>query len=104
MLGKDQLSKPEAGFWGRHSQYGTKNSESGLPSGWYLRQLILSCSTGRRMLSFLFSKLWNAVPLSLQQHISRDFAGGPVVKNPPSNAGNTGSTPSGGTKIPHESE
>ena len=104
ILGKDQLSKPEAGFWGRHSQCGPKNSKSGLPSGWYLRQLILSCSTDRRVFSFLFSKLWNAVPLSLQQYISRDFPGGPVVKNPPSNAGNTGSVPSGGTKIPHESE
>ena len=29
-----------------------------------------------------------------------DFPGGPVVKNPPSNAGDTGS-PGGGTKIPH---
>ena len=30
-----------------------------------------------------------------------DFPGGPVVKNPPSNAGNTGSIPGQGTKIPH---
>ena len=32
---------------------------------------------------------------------SRDFPGGPVVKNPPSNAGNVGSIPGWGTKIPH---
>ena len=31
----------------------------------------------------------------------RDFPGGPVVKNPPSNAGDVGLIPGGGTKIPH---
>ena len=30
-----------------------------------------------------------------------DFPGGPGVKNPPSNAGDVGSTPGRGTKIPH---
>ena len=30
-----------------------------------------------------------------------DFPGGPVVKNPPSNSGDTGSIPRQGTKIPH---
>ena len=30
-----------------------------------------------------------------------DFPGGPVVKNMPSNAGDTGSIPGQGTKIPH---
>ena len=29
----------------------------------------------------------------------RDFPGGPVVKSPPSNAGDTGSIPGWGTKI-----
>ena len=33
--------------------------------------------------------------------LSRDFPGGPVVKNPPSNAGDVGSIPGRGTKIPH---
>ena len=33
--------------------------------------------------------------------IMRDFPGGPVVKNPPYNAGNSGSIPGRGTKIPH---
>ena len=33
--------------------------------------------------------------------MSRDFPGGPVVKNPPSNAGDVGSIPGQGTKIPH---
>ena len=31
----------------------------------------------------------------------KDFPGGPVVKNPPYNAGNVGLTPGQGTKIPH---
>ena len=32
-----------------------------------------------------------------------DFPGGPVVKNPTSNAGDVGSIPGWGTKIPHAS-
>ena len=32
---------------------------------------------------------------------SRDFPGGPVVKNPPSNAGDAGMIPGQGTKIPY---
>ena len=32
---------------------------------------------------------------------SRDFPGGPVVKNLPSNAGDAGLIPGQGTKIPH---
>ena len=32
---------------------------------------------------------------------TRDFPGGPVVKNPPSNAGDAGSIPGQGTKMPH---
>ena len=31
----------------------------------------------------------------------RDFPGGPVVKNPPSNAGDASSIPGRGTKIPY---
>ena len=31
----------------------------------------------------------------------RDFPGGPVVKNPPSNSGDVGTIPGQGTKIPH---
>ena len=31
----------------------------------------------------------------------RDFPGGPVVKNPPPNAGDASSIPGQGTKIPH---
>ena len=32
---------------------------------------------------------------------SGDFSGGPVVENPPSNAGDVGSIPGRGTKIPY---
>ena len=35
---------------------------------------------------------------------SGDFPGGPVVKNPPSNAGDVGSIPGRGTKIPRAME
>ena len=34
-------------------------------------------------------------------YLSWDFPGGPVVKNPPSNARDAGSIPGWGTKIPH---
>ena len=35
------------------------------------------------------------------KNLIRDFPGGPVVKSPPSNAGDVGSIPSQGTKILH---
>ena len=34
----------------------------------------------------------------------RDFSGGAVVKNPPSNAGDMGSIPGQGTRTPHAAE
>ena len=37
----------------------------------------------------------------LKLDLSRDFLGGPVVKSPPSSAGDAGSIPGWGTKIPH---
>jgi len=33
-----------------------------------------------------------------------DYTGGPVLKNPPCNAGDMGSNPGEGTKIPHATE
>ena len=39
--------------------------------------------------------MWNL------KYDTRDFPAGPVVKNPPSNAGDVGSIPGQGTKIPH---
>ena len=38
---------------------------------------------------------------SIEKTHTRDFPGGPVVKNPPSNAGDVDSIPGRGTKIPH---
>ena len=37
----------------------------------------------------------------LRNSLLRDFSGGPVVKNPPSNAGDESSIPGRETKIPH---
>ena len=37
----------------------------------------------------------------IKKWAERDFPGSPVVKNLPSNAGDVGSTPGQGTKIPH---
>ena len=38
---------------------------------------------------------------SVSGQLRRDFPGGPVVKNLPSNAGDAGLIPGWGTKIPH---
>ena len=47
--------------------------------------------------------LWKPYTFSVLKNIGIwDFPGGPVmIKNPPSNAGDTGSIPGQGTKIPH---
>ena len=38
---------------------------------------------------------------NIKKRMYWDFPGGPVVRNPPCNAGDTGSIPGRGTKIPH---
>ena len=43
------------------------------------------------------------VRVILLKHEAEDFPGGPVVKTSPSNAGDTGSIPGQGAKIPHAS-
>ena len=59
---------------------------------------------------FIFTDLWKLTftflilspPLMLFENVFvGDFPGGPVVKNPPSCAGDAGSIPGRGTKIPH---
>ena len=40
----------------------------------------------------------------MEKTIKRDFSGGPMVKNSPANAGDLGSIPDLGTKIPTYSE
>ena len=45
--------------------------------------------------------LWILISSLRRKKTLRDIPGGPVVKNPPSNAGDTGSIPGWGTKIPH---
>ena len=48
------------------------------------------------------SEFWHVTALmNLKDIIFGDFPGGPVVKNLPSNAGDTGSISGQGTKIPH---
>ena len=42
-----------------------------------------------------------SIELIIKNLTLKDFPRSPVVKNPPSNAGDTGSIPDGGTKIPH---
>ena len=42
-----------------------------------------------------------AEPVWIRVEVCGGFPGGPVVKNPPSKAGDVGSIPGGGTKIPH---
>ena len=56
------------------------------PNACIIFLLILKRDTG----NILFKKALNG-----------DFPGGPVVKNPPCNAGDAGSIPGQGTKIPH---
>ena len=41
-----------------------------------------------------------AVTALLNKNVMRDFPGGPVVKNPPCNAGDAGSIPGQRTEIP----
>ena len=44
------------------------------------------------------------LPLQVRNREAREFPGGPVVKNPPCNAGDVGSIPGQGTKIPYAAE
>ena len=50
-----------------------------------------------------FSITGNMGGTGIQLRPGADFPGGPVVKNPPSNAGGTGSIPGRGAEIPHAS-
>ena len=50
-------------------------------------------------MGFLLNKLF--INIHLNNVYIGDFPGGPVVKNLPSNAGDAGSIPGQGTKIPH---
>ena len=69
---------------------------------------MLGKSHGQR--SLVGYSLWGHKESDLTEHartqhlnknkLSRDFPGGPVVKNPPANAGDMGSIPGLGIKIP----
>ena len=60
----------------------------------------LSISVVKTTLSVLPSILKH-LKLSLKIFPWRDFAGGPVIKNSPSNAGGVGSIPGTGAMTPH---
>ena len=47
---------------------------------------------------YIYTYIYNVL---IKKYIFRNFPGGPVVKNPPSNAGDAGSIPGRGAKIPH---
>ena len=49
-------------------------------------------------------EIWVRLSSYFQMKISGDFPGGLVVRNPPSSAGNVGSIPGRGTRIPHAEE
>ena len=59
---------------------------------------------GKEHISIIANELFSetlSVSSEHQDLVSRDFPGGPVVKNLPSNAGDMGSIPGRGIKIPH---
>ena len=65
---------------------------------------------GGKILLFMMSSRWFEIFKrrtwkrrweNIYNRLIWDFPGGPVVKNPPSNAGDVGSIPGWGTKIPH---
>ena len=58
--------------------------------------LLLETETSPCMPSWAVSTLWMKVSCF------GNFPGGPVVKNPPCNAGDVGSVPGQGTEIPHD--
>ena len=48
-------------------------------------------------------EFWQTADEQAQKVVPRDFPGRPVIRNLPSNAGDLGSIPGQGTKIPHAS-
>ena len=49
----------------------------------------------------LYTYLFSKKKKKVMKSVFRDFPGGTVVKNLPSNEGDVGSSPGWGTKIPH---
>ena len=67
---------------------------------WRIRKVI--CPALQRLRAAEL-KLYLAVSvlMTIRNDCSGDFPGGPVVKNPPSNAGDAGLIPGRGTRFPH---
>ena len=70
----------------------------------------INSSGFQKFLFFLLTTFPSFSPMDLcsltkkNNNNNRNFPGGPVVKNPPSNAGDVGSIPGPGSKIPHATE
>ena len=79
--------------------------ESGRPPHW-AGPYELGEAHGNRHLRACFRplSLWYQSSLLIKNSDNRAFPGGPVVTNPPANAGDAGSIPGQGTKIPHAKE
>lgn len=75
---------------------GTYQTHINLPIYFGISWILIIWSLKFRSTIFLYT-----VKIILKISMYRDFSGGLVVKNSPSNAGELGSNPSGGTKIPH---
>ena len=67
-----------------------------------LHHSILYISVHHNQLAYKKLSILNILKIkNLIKEAPRDFTGGPMLKNPPSNAGDVGSIPDQGTKIPH---
>ena len=67
-----------------------------------LKKITYDCETQGADIQATHLEYWNQ---GMESHVKEysfwDFSGIPVVKNPPSKAGVSGSNPDQGTKIPH---
>ena len=83
-----------------HPHWGGWSSLLSLP----IQMLISPWNTLMNTQRYCWPATWaspNPVKLTHKTNHHKDFPGGPVVKNPPSHAGDSGSIPGQGTKIPH---
>ena len=64
-------------------------------------QPVTQAEQERASLNFPGSLVLSGKEIVIKNLRARDFPGGPAVKNTPSNAGDAGSIPGWGTKIPH---
>ena len=92
-----KLHKSFFAFWLRFN-LSWNNKAEGLPWWSVVKSPSFRCTELNEWMNEWMNewKIWKA----LLKTLCRDFPSGTVVKNPPANAGDTGSTPGRGTKIP----